>query len=308
MSSARRPPESASEAPLLDAVFGSTPAARSSSGRRPALTIGLLVAIVAHGVLYLVAQAKEPSLETWAANIAALIHADLVSNAATEMAPSPTPASSNPPDPAPPLPQAEPEPADSKALPSPVRPAEQEPLTPDAPPPAPARTESDDSAPPGQAGELLTAEPSSAPVDFTGTFVTGSGRAYAGGATTRTGTGQQANTQVSTRALNPSSSSALAPQPSASRARPVQLPEGRWTCAWPKAALNQDIYEQHVLLRVRVNAEGTVEAVTLLDDPGHGFGAAATACARATRFAPAKDEEGRAVAATSPPIRVRFTR
>lgn len=307
MSSAGRSPESSSEAPLLDAVFGATPAVRSS-GRRLALAVGLFVASVAHGALYLVAQAKEPSLETWTANIAALIHADLANSAATEIAASPIVPAQAPADPAPPPPQAEPMPAEAPPLAEPPSPPQQKPLAPDAPPPNSARADADDSSSPGQAGDLLTAEPSSAPVDFTGTFVTGSARAYVGGGTTSSGTGQRANAQVATQAPESPPRPASSSRSSATQARPVQLPEGRWKCAWPQAALNQDIYEQHVVLRVRVSAQGTVEAVTLLDDPGNGFGAAATACARATRFAPAQSEEGQAVAATSPPIRVRFTR
>jgi protein TonB len=46
----------------------------------------------------------------------------------------------------------------------------------------------------------------------------------------------------------------------------------------------------------------------VLADPGHGFGAAAVACALRTRFVPARARSGQAVRSLSPPIRVRFTR
>jgi TonB family protein len=61
-------------------------------------------------------------------------------------------------------------------------------------------------------------------------------------------------------------------------------------------------------VRVTVGPEGRVESVRLVSDPGWGFGAAAVRCARAARFGPALDLQGRPVRASSPPIRVRFSR
>jgi protein TonB len=72
--------------------------------------------------------------------------------------------------------------------------------------------------------------------------------------------------------------------------------------------VSKDIYEQSVLLQVVVRADGSVESVRVLQDPGDGFGRTAIACAKTTRFTPALDAEGRPIRATSPPIRVRFKR
>ena len=59
---------------------------------------------------------------------------------------------------------------------------------------------------------------------------------------------------------------------------------------------------------VRNRADGSVEASEVVQDPGSGFAAAALRCARATRFTPATDADGRPIRAVSPPIRVHFYR
>jgi protein TonB len=58
---------------------------------------------------------------------------------------------------------------------------------------------------------------------------------------------------------------------------------------------------------VLVGADGKVTDVTVVQDDGHGFGAAAQACARGLIFEPARDAEGRAVAGDRT-LRVRFAR
>jgi TonB family protein len=88
----------------------------------------------------------------------------------------------------------------------------------------------------------------------------------------------------------------------------VELADDEWQCPWPHAAELAEIDRQTVTLRVRVDAGGRVRGVTLIDDPGSGFGAAARTCAWLTRFSPALDREGKATPADSAPIRVRFTR
>ena len=92
------------------------------------------------------------------------------------------------------------------------------------------------------------------------------------------------------------------------RASSVSLESEKWSCPWPREADAEQIDEQTVVLRVVVGASGTAERATVLADPGHGFGAAAVACALRTRFVPARARSGEAVRSLSPPIRVRFTR
>jgi protein TonB len=145
-----------------------------------------------------------------------------------------------------------------------------------------------------------------APVDFSGeTFVTGRADAYAGGASVASGTSSRAANRTST-----TSDPTPRPQPTAARslARSVELPLREWQCPWPHEAELAEFDTQTVTLRVRVDSEGRANTVTLIDHPGSGFGAAARACALETRFSPARDREGNAITADSPPIRVRFTR
>lgn len=154
---------------------------------------------------------------------------------------------------------------------------------------------------PAQAGRLLTAD-ADAPVDLTGeAFVSGQAAAFAGGATAPSG--------KSARYVAPGTAALKAPvRRRPTRARPVRLNPAAWRCAWPKAAMRADLYEQAVLLQVVVGPSGRVEQARVLDDPGHGFGDTARRCALRTRFQPARDPNGRPIRAQSPPLRVRFTR
>jgi protein TonB len=96
--------------------------------------------------------------------------------------------------------------------------------------------------------------------------------------------------------------------PPASRARAVALDQAAWSCPWPAEADAEQVNERTVVLRVSVRPDGRAGDVDVLSDPGLGFGPAARACALATRFEPARDADGRPVAAPSGPIRVHFFR
>jgi len=188
------------------------------------------------------------------------------------------------------------------------------------PPPAPARRDPPAKAPPAGAthgvrfrsapaaqAATVIARPaeSTAPIDLTAdTVVTGKATAYAGGVTAAGGTSS------SPVAASPGGRESHLGTSSAAIGglTPVSLPSENWSCPWPSEADAEQIDEQTVILRVFVTASGEAQSAKLLADPGHGFGAAALACAMRTHFTPALDTGGRAMAATSPPIRVRFTR
>jgi periplasmic protein TonB len=191
-----------------------------------------------------------------------------------------------PPTPPPPPPKAEPPPVAHEAPRAPA---------PSTPPP------------PAEAGKVVAAAPD-APADLTGdVFVTGPGTAYAGGATTSTGTNKEA---VTTGPVGPPDAPPGPPArpPGPDRSKAVALADDDWSCPWPHSAEAEDIDEQAVVIRVVVRVDGTVESAQVVTDPGAGFGAAALECARRSRFHPALDHEGKPMRATSPPIRVRFTR
>jgi protein TonB len=134
----------------------------------------------------------------------------------------------------------------------------------------------------------------SAPVDFTG--LTFAGPASSGGASARPADGAAGFGGVAAGGT------------ASGRARPVGLDESDWRCPWPDQAEAMDKNREDVVIRVVVGADGVTQSARLVRDPGHGFGAAALACARQSRFVPARDAAGAAIAAESPPIRVRFTR
>lgn len=116
------------------------------------------------------------------------------------------------------------------------------------------------------------------------------------------------NTQpVHTHTIDPNAQADRA-QGEANLAHPVSLSARNWSCPWPREANALGIDEQMVVLRVVVTTEGRAESVEVLADPGYGFGQAALACAERARFESATDGTGQAYTATSPPIRVRFTR
>jgi protein TonB len=143
------------------------------------------------------------------------------------------------------------------------------------------------------------------PLDFTDfTIATGQAQRYAGGVTAANGTNSRA---VHAPAVDRNAAPDRAAG-AASLARPVRLEARDWRCPWPEQADLLSVDEERVVIRVDVDAAGAVTAASVLEDPGHGFGDAALRCARRHRFVPALDASGRAIAATSPPIRVRFTR
>lgn len=195
-----------------------------------------------------------------------------------------------------PAPVSEPEP---EPMP---KPALSKPRARRASPSRPSPAESAAPTAPVPAAEALA---QGGPVDFTNsTFITGRASALAGGVST--GAGIRGVQGARKSAVGPRRAGGGRGEPS--RARSVRLGGNEWQCDWPAAAVAEDIYEQFVVLRVVARADGNVERVTIVEDPGHGFGAAAMGCARRTRFTPARDALGAPVRATSPPIRVRFTR
>jgi periplasmic protein TonB len=162
-----------------------------------------------------------------------------------------------------------------------------------------------------QAGKTLTAPAedfNAEPADFT--MVQGEGTVYAGGTTSAIGTSRSA-------ARGPASDAPATvqrsievqkatPQPDRSRSATPVSPA--WDCSrlFPADADAGDFAT--VLIAVSVGLDGLPKRVAMLRDPGHGFGAAAIQCAMSQRYSTALDRQGSAVAATTPPIIVRFSR
>ena len=157
--------------------------------------------------------------------------------------------------------------------------------------------------PPAQAGKLTAV--TNDPVDLTGaSFVVGGAATFPGGVTTAQGKGTKAGTAAEPAQASGAAGHTRGP----SRARAVSPDQAAWSCPWPAEADAEQVNERTVVLRVRVQADGRAQTVDVLSDPGFGFGAAARACALATRFDPARDADGQPIAALSAPIRVHFYR
>jgi periplasmic protein TonB len=202
-----------------------------------------------------------------------------------------------------PEPEPEPEPEVPPELPPPV--PVKVPVAPVAVAPPPAAAE---------AGKVLTADPDpNAPVDLTGEgFVTGTGEAFAGGVTSATGTSKKAVYDTRATGAGPDPTPTVKTAPAAAKvnlSRKAAPAGGSWDdCGFPAEADLEQINQARVSIAVTVDADGTARSVTVLKDPGYGFGALARSCALRKRYRPALDTDGNATTSTTPPISIRFTR
>jgi protein TonB len=203
-------------------------------------------------------------------------------------------------------PEPPPPPEEKEPEPEPEKPVAKEPPRPEeAPPPVPA-----------QAAKVLTAEPKpeEGPVDLTNSFVTGSGSTYAGGTTSSEGTSKVAvyNPAATPKGV-PGGTGSGAPVPpphkeDRSRA-PGLLGSVDWNdCPFPGEADAEQIDQAFVLIQVKVKPDGLPESVTVLSDPGHGFGREARKCAMRKRYSQGLDVDGNAIGGATKPFRVRFER
>jgi protein TonB len=211
--------------------------------------------------------------------------------------------------------------------PEPPKPLDAPPPPPEAPPepaaPAPkaeARPKDDPydaPPPPAQAAKVLTqkADPDEIE-DLTGnTIVSGEGTAAFGQ--------QSAQGKGDKPVLNPAASLTGVPggtgtskgpppppQPTGPDLSRAATPSGgsSWSCPFPPEADADQIDEARASIVVTVRPDGTPLSVSIVSDPGHGFGRAARMCALTRRFTPALDKAGQPITGSTVPINVRFTR
>lgn len=200
------------------------------------------------------------------------------------------------------------------------------PPPPDVPPPPEDKAEEppppvakvDDTPPPpaappaaAQAGAVLTAPDDNAPLDLTNSFVSGPADRYAGGTTQAGGTSTTAVRNpgaVATGVPRGTGTGTAAPVGAVDRSRSLALAGStEWRCPFPPEADSDQIDEAAAVISVTVGSDGKPQKVTIVQDPGHGFGREARACALRESYVPALDREGRPVAA-SKSFRVRFER
>jgi protein TonB len=252
--------------------------------------IGLLGALILHGAAGVRAAANLYDVENFSVAVAQYVKSNLQMQIDIDTTPPPPP----PPQETPP-----PEPEPEKAPPPPPPRAANEP-----PPPPPA---------PAEAGKVLTADPDpDAPVDLTGDgFVTGNGE-FRGGMTSASGTAKTAVRDLKARPGGAPTGTGTAPAPAKAAEEELSRPAAplgtSWNdCGFPAEAQLDGVELGIVTLAVTVNPDGRAKSVTILSDPGSGFGNHAKQCAMRRAFQPALDKSGHAIVSSTGPIRVRFT-
>ncbi len=197
----------------------------------------------------------------------------------------------------PPPPPPAPEETAKPEEPPPVKVAPHE-----APPPAPT---------PAQAAKVLTQEPDpNEPVDLTGnTIVQGNADSYAGGTTSANGTSTRAVRALASPQGVANGGGAPAPKLAGpDRSRGAAVGGTDWSAApFPAESDTAQIDEAYVTLQIDVRADGTASAVTIITDPGNGFGREARRFALTQHFQPALDHDGNPIPGTIK-TRVHFSR
>lgn len=259
---------------------------------RVGLIAGFLGAIALHGAAGVRAAANLFDMEGYSIAVSQYVKNSLQLQIDIDTTPPPPP----PPPAEPPPPEPEPD----KAPPPPPPQAANEP-----PPPPPA---------PAEAGKVLTSDPDpDAPVDLTGdTIVTGNGE-FHGGITSSAGTAKTAVRDLKAVPSGVPGGTGTAPAPVAKApeqdlSRPA-MPMGArsWNdCPFPAEAQLDGIEFAKVTLIATVNTDGRAKSVTVVSDPGSGFGSQARQCALRKTFQVALDKAGQPIVSTTPPFIVTF--
>ncbi len=100
---------------------------------------------------------------------------------------------------------------------------------------------------------------------------------------------------------------AAALEPSSERGPRARTPAALAKCPFPAASDKANIDQATVNLKVAVDAKGRVTSVSVVNDPGYGFGSAAKACAAKATWDAALDGNGNEVAGEAV-LRMLFTR
>lgn len=259
---------------------------------RLGLICGVIGSLVLHAAVSVQAAATLGDVHAFAVLVRAEVRDRLLSQVDIDV--------SEPPPPPPPPTEAAPEP--EVPTPPPARTPPPAPNTPAPPPPAAA-----------EAGKVLTAEADpNEPVDLTNSIVTGEGDRYAGGITAKDGTSKAAvrDTRAEADGVGKAPPGPVAPQPTGpDLSRPAAPLASSWNdCEFPAEADIEGIDSAVVQLTVTVGPNGRAKSVTILKDPGFGFGQSTRTCAFRKQFNAALDRSGTAITMSTAPFTVRFTR
>jgi len=189
---------------------------------------------------------------------------------------------------------------------------------PDPPEPEPVKPVARSAAPPptpAQAAKVMTSEPQAndAPVDLTGWgIVSGEADRAPGGETSNKGTSTKyvEKAAVATGVPNGTGTAPTPPAPPSGKdlSKPARPSELNWNCGFPAEADMEQINSEKVTLIVTVGPDGRPQKVSVLNDPGFGFGRVARQCAMRKSYNAGLDRAGNAITTTTPPFTVRFVR
>lgn len=164
------------------------------------------------------------------------------------------------------------------------------------------------------AQKVLMQEPAKdEPVDLTAnTFLDGKADTNVGGQTQIGGKATTANYNPAAAATGVVGGTGTAPAPPApkvdrSRQAKIKNLANLERCPFPGEADAEQIDEAAVTIEVKVTADGRAESVSVLQDPGHGFGREAKRCALREKYDPALNVEGTPLPGTYR-VRFRFSR
>ncbi len=200
--------------------------------------------------------------------------------------------------------------------PPPVEPEPEKPQPQQKAPSAPQNQQQEKPPAPAQAAKVLTADPDpSEPLDLTDQgFVSGDGDRFAGGVTSATGTSKTAVRDLNAkpggvvggRGTGPVSPP---PPPKEDLSRPATPASRDWgDCGFPAEADVEQIDFMRLSIVVTVGTDGRAQSVTVLKDPGYGFGNQARQCALRKSYSVGLNAEGKAIVTTTPPFIVTFRR
>jgi periplasmic protein TonB len=230
------------------------------------IAVGLVFALFVHGTAAARTAMIPLDLIHWTHDVRAMVHDKLWATYEVDMFKAP--------EDKPPAPEPEPAKEEEKAPPPVALPKDAPVPKDEPPPPAPA---------PAQAGQVLTAPDE--PLDFTGQgFTQGTSATYAGGVTHAQGTSTTAVRNVGARPDGAPGGTGTAPAapapPTVDKSRAAGLRgSSEWKCPWPGEADAEQVDEAYVTVQVAVGPDGRAKTVTVMSDPGHGFGREARLCA-----------------------------
>jgi protein TonB len=168
---------------------------------------------------------------------------------------------------------------------------------------------------PAAAPDTVTSkDDSQAPEDFYGVVDNDGSNAFGTGKVANNGQGDHVDPSKKTSPTGTGSGNGndkkdTPPPKKVDLSRPATLVGSTsWSCPFPPEADAEGKDSAVAVIVVTVRPDGTPASVSVVQDPGAGFGRAARKCALGRRYDAGLDKDGQKTTTTTPPIRVKFSR